>query len=84
MVERNDEMSKFVILNSHQWRKCHKETCCCAGNYVLLRGHGFVGEFNTEKEAEEARKENEILTSCQNNWKTSYESVIAEAKKLRG
>ena len=45
-------MSEYTILNSHQWRKCHKETCCCSGNYVVLNHNQFIGEFNTEEEAE--------------------------------
>ena len=45
-------MSEYIILNSHQWRKCHKETCCCSGNYVVLNHNQFIGEFNTEEEAE--------------------------------
>lgn len=45
-------MSKYDILNSHQWRKCHNETCCCDGNFVVIKNNRFLREFYTEESAE--------------------------------
>jgi len=46
----NDE-NIYQILNSHQWRKCHRETCCCSNNLVVLKNGRWIGECDTEDEA---------------------------------
>lgn len=74
-----------------QLRINKKPTCLCgyacktdAGLQTHIKNATVLQQVVTlQKELEDARKEIEILTSCRDHWKVSYEYVKEKIKLLK-
>jgi len=51
-------MDDFKIVNAHWWRKCHRETCNCPTDFVLLKNGVFDRNVETDNVSKEISLDN--------------------------